>query len=374
MKKFYFVLSLFLLLLTRFTASAQSDFSISGRVTNEKGNPLKGATVFIANSQRITACNDQGYFRFDHLDAGNYQLNVTMIGYLPFSRHLPVQANFPELNIKLKVNQTRLKQVNIGGGKDRTSQYLALFTKELLGSTINADSCKILNPEVINFSTKDKNLYADADEFLIIENKRLGYRIKYLLKSFRHLQHTINTAYNGDAVFEELPGTDAQKQQWAKNRLETYRGSMMHFFRAAFTNAALQEGFIVNNIVGNNIRNTRYMIYFNSPHNGDFMPYNKSEYRAIYVEYNPKKAIRQLKKSQDSTSIQAIQKLGLTVKPPHYGSELYIFPKEATVDARGNVPTGYFTTFLIMGDWIKKRVGDQLPFEYQPPNPTLVTP
>lgn len=347
-------------------ASAQGGLSIAGKVTDDKGNPLSGATVFISNTTKITATNADGYFRFDHLDAGNYQLNVTMVGYLQFSHHFPVQTNFPELNIKLKINQTRLKQVNIGG-KDRSAQYLALFTKELLGSTINADSCKIINPEVINFSTKDKNLYADADEFLIIENKRLGYRIKYMLKSFRHLQNTINTAYDGDAVFEELPGTDAQKQQWAKNRLETYGGSMMQFFRAAFTNTALQEGFIVNNIIGNDMRYTRYMVNFNSPHNSDFMPYNKSDYRAIYVEYDPKKAIRQLKKSQDSTSIQAIQKLGLIVKPPHYESKLYLFPKEATVDARGNVPTGYFTTFLIMGDWIKKRVGDQLPFEYQPP-------
>lgn len=354
------------LLLTRFIASAQNGLSIAGRVTDEKGKPLRGATVFISNTKRITPADANGYFRFDQLNAGNYQLNVTMIGYVPFSRHLPVQTNLPELNITLKINQTKLKQVNVGS-KDRSAQYLALFTKELLGNTINADSCKIINPEVINFSTKDKNLYADADEFLIIENKRLGYRIKYLLKSFRHLQRTINTAYNGDAVFEEMPGTDAQKQQWAKNRLETYEGSMMQFFRAAFTNTALQQGFVTNFIAGIDIRNTNYLTTFDIPHDGPFVFLSNHDYRALVVEYSPKKAIKMLKKSGSASDFEAIEHLKSIVKPPHYESKIYTTQQGAFVDSRGNVPTGYFTTFLIMGDWIKKRVGDQLPFEYQPP-------
>ena len=365
MKQQYFMLSICILLLTGFKTSAQNNFSIAGRVTDEKGAPLKSATVFISGSQRITVCDEQGDFRFDHLDAGNYKLNVTMIGYLPFSHHFPVQTNFPELNIKLKINQTHLKQVNIGG-KDRSAQYLTLFFKELLGSTINADSCKILNPEVINFSTRDKNLYADADELLIIDNKRLGYRIKYLLKSFRHLQHTINTAYDGDAVFEELPGTDSQKQEWAKNRSETYTGSMMQFFRSVFTNTALQEGFITNFIAGVDVRNTNYLATFDIPHDGPFVFLSNRQYRALFVEYNPKKAIKMLSKSTGTADGIAIEHLKFTVKPPHYESKIFTTQKGASVDAAGNVPTGYFTTFLILGDWIKKRVGDQLPFEYQP--------
>ncbi|NNU33175.1 hypothetical protein HK413_01480 [Mucilaginibacter sp. S1162] len=65
---------------------------------------------------------------------------------------------------------------------------------------------------------------------MIIENKRLGYRIHYLLKDFGYSTKNNTALYHGDFSFEELPGSDDDKKKWAKNRAETYRGSFMHFY------------------------------------------------------------------------------------------------------------------------------------------------
>ena len=368
MKQLYFGVSLCILLLTGFAAFAQSGYVISGTVTDEKGHPLKSATVFLSQSQSITTSDEDGHFRFNNMDQGLYRLIVTMVGYLARTKDISLKSQSVNIKIELKLKIVELKQVNIGG-KDHRNEDISLFKKEFLGSTDNAAGCEILNPEILNFSTRNDNLYADADDFLIIENKRLGYRIKYLLKTFRHKIKTINTAYNGDAVFEELPGTEAQKQEWAKNRLETYRGSMMHFFRAVFTNTTLQEGFVVYQLHGDDIDYSSDLVRFSSPASPESFVFYK--FKGLYISYNPKKAARLLKKSDNPVYVAASAKLKSLVKIPAYESKLFLFPKEAVIDARGSVATGYFTTFLIIGDWIKKRVGDQLPFEYQPPPNTL---
>ncbi|MFD2145030.1 hypothetical protein [Mucilaginibacter antarcticus] len=101
---------------------------------------------------------------------------------------------------------------------------------------------------MINFTTKNDILIADADDFLVIENKPLGYRIRYMLKNFGYNKTTDIVLYEGETSFEQLPGTDKMKKEWASNRLKTYKGSVMHFLRSVYRNRVSQEGFIVNKL------------------------------------------------------------------------------------------------------------------------------
>jgi len=64
-----------------------------------------------------------------------------------------------------------------------------------------------------------------------------------LLKSFKSDRINDTISYQGQQVFEELPGTAAQKKKWAINRDLAYYGSAMHFLRSLYTDKLKEEGF-----------------------------------------------------------------------------------------------------------------------------------
>ncbi|MFD2873518.1 carboxypeptidase-like regulatory domain-containing protein [Mucilaginibacter ximonensis] len=367
MKTLYLTLSLCLLLLTRLTASAQDDFSISGKVTDENNTPLKSATVFISGSQKITICDDQGSFRFDHLDAGNYQLTVTMIGYFAYSQPASVTGKSTNINIKLKTKQTVLKQVNIG--KDNFDARFKTFREAFLGKTKNANDCIIVNPHVINFSTEKGLLLADADDFLIIENPNLGYRIKYLLKNFGYNAKTDVTLYDGETSFEPMKGTAKMQKKWDKNRLEAYRGSFMHFLRSVYQNTVLKEGFVINYIFGPHpigslcIYDDR-AVGFDSLVRTIDTSFVAFKFEKLLFTYDPLKArSAEVDIARYPRSVATPIVKMRTVGP--WMTIISLHANEAIIDRRGAHRD--FRDFLIEGDLAKYRVGDQLPFEYQPP-------
>ncbi|HWZ35775.1 MAG TPA: carboxypeptidase-like regulatory domain-containing protein, partial [Mucilaginibacter sp.] len=159
------------------------NYNVSGRVINKNGEPLKGATVFIGGSERIMATDENGRFNFAHVPPGSFQLSAQMIGYSPVTRAVVIKNASLTIDLKLETKAVALAQVNIGK-KSAWKRNFDLFKKEFLGQTANARQCVILNPQIINFSTKKGLLMADADDFLVIENKRLGYRVHYLLQDF----------------------------------------------------------------------------------------------------------------------------------------------------------------------------------------------
>ncbi|MFD0795522.1 TonB-dependent receptor [Mucilaginibacter litoreus] len=66
-------------LLLPYMASAQ--FSISGKVTNQTGQALPGATVSITNPSISTQTDAQGAYQLINLPAGNYTLKASYVGY-----------------------------------------------------------------------------------------------------------------------------------------------------------------------------------------------------------------------------------------------------------------------------------------------------
>ncbi|MFD2145034.1 carboxypeptidase-like regulatory domain-containing protein [Mucilaginibacter antarcticus] len=351
---------LFALFFSNATAWASAPYFIAGKVVDEKGAVVAGATVFISGSQKVTVTNDEGRFIFNSIDAGTYHLSVQMLGYNSLTQNVMVQTESVNLNLTLKVKPIVLNTVNIGGDGNWAKNY-ELFKRHFLGITPNAQHCKILNPEVISFGTQGKKLTAEADELLIIENKLLGYRIRYLLKSFNCTPAMHTASYDGDPIFEPLQGTDADSTNWAANRLNTYKGSLMHFLRAVYTNSVLQEGFIANqlyvlkNSFGNFHADPR-PVKFDTIVNVLDTSFVAAKFNSLYINYDPKKAAELATMSADSV------KKRLIMSPT--GSVLNLYLKEAVIDRRGNYVD--YRTFLLQGLWGRRGLADQLPFEYQP--------
>lgn len=257
-----------------------------------------------------------------------------------------------------------LAEVDIGHGKDHRKEYFKAFKQLFLGKSKNGRDCIIVNPEVINFTTKKGVLLADADDFLTIENPHLGYHIKYLLKSFGYDSVSGITLYTGDASFEPMHGTPKMQMDWDKNRLEAYRGSMMHFLRSVYTNTVLQEGFIINPVIGNRYSYADKQIYYDArPVRFDTLmhvidsSFISLKFGTVMFTFDPKKAASiKTNSPYPIRKIKTIDKNTTTIK---------LYAPEVIIDRTG--AHRRFTDFLIEGKLANARVGDQLPFEYQPP-------
>lgn len=365
MKRLTLILSALIILATRSATLAQSGYVIAGTVSTENNQPLKSATVFISGTQKITACDEDGHFRFNEIEQGTYQLTVTMVGYATYTQSVVIQNKSALLEIKLQPKQVILDQVNIGG-KDQWNAHFKLFREVFLGKTKNAEACQILNPKIINFSTNKGLLLADADDFLIIENPKLGYRIKYLLKNFGYNTKTDLTLYSGETSFEPMQGTPRMQKEWDRNRLEAYQGSMMHFLRSVYQNTVLKEGFLINYVYGKYLKSDQITpvvqiddrpIRFDTLVNVIDSSFISFKFKTVMFTYNPGKA------RSAKTNRPYIIRRELKIVPKTTTIKLYA--KEAIIDRRGAHHD--FRDFLVEGDLAKYRVGDQLPYEYQPP-------
>lgn len=245
-KRFVF----YLLLFSCFSplAGAQNTLSITGTVKDRTG-VLPGAAIFVSGYKMATVTNNKGEFALQKLAPGNYDLLIQMIGYVPFKKNIILEKSV-NLSLTLVENITVLNEVVIKPDPDR-AYYLSLFRDFFIGRTPNAENCKILNTHILttNFNRETNRLSISAKEFLIIENKSLGYRIKYLLEYFEYDFKSRTNYYAGYSVFEDLKGSKAKQKKWAKAREIAYNGSSEHFFKALYENKVTEEGFIINKLI-----------------------------------------------------------------------------------------------------------------------------
>ncbi|WP_285008896.1 carboxypeptidase-like regulatory domain-containing protein [Pedobacter faecalis] len=352
-----FILTLLLLSSAIFTGMAQQTFTISGFVKNSKGEPIEAATVFIDGSQSITRSGKDGGFAFKNLFPGTYQVVVNMMGYQPVKQSTNIQTISPVLDIRMADKAIILKEVVIGNNAAR-EKFMKIFIKNFIGESGNAKQCKLVNPQIIDFSTNKKIIEGVTDDFLIIDNQSLGYRIKYLLRHFRFNQATGTTSYDGQCIFEELEGSEAQKAVWQENRKLAYEGSLMHYFRAFYNNQLREEGFLtysIKNGVNPMQIDPRPVLLDQIAYRADSTFVTIELPSRMYTVFDRKKAASADRNMDKESLEQYMEKTGSIMKP---------YLKQAKIDAKGSYVD--YRSFLISGFWGRKRIGDQLPYEYQP--------
>jgi hypothetical protein len=228
-------------------ASLAQNGTISGVIVNENTKaPIPRASVFLSNSSVGTATADDGSFSLRGIRPGQYTLVVTVLGFETYSKTVLVSREPIKLNILVTAKPLMLREVVISSSADWKRNFAA-FKKEFIGTDENAKSCTIVNPHILNltYNPTKQLLHADADEFLVVENKSLGYRVKYLLDDFKIDKISNIISRQGQQVFEELPGSASQKKKWHQKREEAYYGSAMHFYRALYTEKLIPDGFVI---------------------------------------------------------------------------------------------------------------------------------
>src|SRR6185503_617075 len=245
------MLKLFVILCVLFPMTCFGQFTISGRVLNKADkNPVASASVFLNNTMAGTRTADNGSFSLTNVKSGQYDLVVSIIGFETYHATVTVNADVNVHDIEMAPKAIALREVKIIPDAEK-ARLFAKFKSLFLGSSPYADECKIINPDVIDidYDKPTRTLTASSSDFIEIENKALGYKIKYLLTSFTNDDREHMLYFEGSTLFEELKGSKHQQRGWKKNRLDAYKGSSMHFLRSLLTSDLYKQGFKVLRLV-----------------------------------------------------------------------------------------------------------------------------
>jgi TonB-linked SusC/RagA family outer membrane protein len=113
-------------------AQAQQQATLTGRVTNEGGEPLDGATVFIAELNTGGLTNAQGRYSIvipgGRISGQQVTVQARYIGYTATSTRITLTAGTIETNFALKQDINRLSQVVVTGVTGATEVKKLAFT------------------------------------------------------------------------------------------------------------------------------------------------------------------------------------------------------------------------------------------------------
>lgn len=242
------VLVLFLLL--HFGVFAQTG-SINGKVQQmDTKAPMGKVSIFLSNSSYGTVSSDDGKFELAGVKPGQYTLVATSVGFDEFSQTVQVGKQPITILIELLPRVTQLHDVVVTTPADWKRNY-AQFEKDFIGDTPEAKECKVANPHDVTliYHGKKQTLQAWSDEFIVVENRWLGYKVKFLLKDFTDDGLANIISWQGNVLFEDLPGSEAQKKKWKERRDDAYYGSSKQFLRDLYLNKYQQDGFIMYKLV-----------------------------------------------------------------------------------------------------------------------------
>ncbi|HEU4574506.1 MAG TPA: TonB-dependent receptor [Chitinophagaceae bacterium] len=109
-------ISLLLSLVIFFFLNATAQVTIKGKVKDNKGNPLPGASVSIKDSYDGASVDSSGHFSFTTTEKGQQLLVITNIGYKSFEQAISIAQQPIEINAVLKEELSELKAVTVISG------------------------------------------------------------------------------------------------------------------------------------------------------------------------------------------------------------------------------------------------------------------
>jgi len=247
-------------------SQSNKKFSVKGRVVDAKTDePLFYADVFLANTSIGTATDKNGEFLLEQVPQGRYELIVSHIGYklIKTEINLTPEEKIKVVNFKLVQELINAPEIEVVAKRDPDwDNKLKIFTQYFLGSSKSGEQCVINNPEVLDFQKgKDVYLTAKADEPLIIINKYLGYKIRYILDDF-YINKEGQVGFTGSAFFKEIKSKNrADSLMIARRREQTYKGSLAHFLRSVINKNVEEQGFEVDTLTASPFKE-KYVDYY----------------------------------------------------------------------------------------------------------------
>ena len=353
-------------------AQDTSRVRITGRVIDDSTNvPIVNANVFIANSMIGTSSDTSGYFALRNVQAGFYELVASCVGYAMSTVKLqlvPGADQLVEMRLVPKVLIVDVVEVT-AREPEAWKEDLKTFEKLLLGSTKEASECRIVNPEVLDFSTDPTGHFrARTDHEVTIENLATGYRLHMSLGAFNFDGRWLSSEYK--IRYEEIQPLDPDvRSKWATRRADVYVGSLHHFLVSLVNGDLADDGFAMYDaeslvkVMGDSplYELKRYDILKQSSPNAWTMNFRKY----LVVTYDRKHIA--LEGGEPGPEPRrwdrsAPRMGGRSTRPM---LSILSLPKgPVLVDSHGQIL--YQLALKVSGDWAKEGLASQLPLEFQP--------
>jgi hypothetical protein len=327
--------------------------------------PVYFANVFLANTTIGTATTPEGQFELKKISPGSYHLVIHHIAYETKIIKIDLLTEKQlGLVVELMPRVISGEAVEIVGRREKAwLKHLKTFQTALLGQTVNADLCEILNPEVLDFRLEKGWLVADSDSILCLKNHALGYELEFVLGEFRCTSE--QKKYTIYPVFKLMQSADDEdRERWQKNRETTYLGSFRHLIRSFYDKTLGEEGFELYDVkmVGKKVITWGATDRIKEPQElvqPSIFPGLKELHlkgHLMVLSHDiPRKTDLFLGEARLSNFIQ------LEFFEPSF---VTMNVESALIDARGNVHTP--SSFSISGYWSDYGVADLLPFDYFP--------
>ncbi|MCW3089035.1 MAG: hypothetical protein JWP81_104 [Ferruginibacter sp.] len=351
------------------TAISQTNFIITGKVIDGvTKSPMQAASVFAQNTTNGTATDVNGNFTL-RLLSGGYNVVVTFTGYETVSRRISTSdATDQNIVIELKQKEMAMEDVVVKASnevKDGWEKYGDFFIENFLGKTANSKACTITNKEVLKFYfyKKRNRLKVLATSPIEMENRALGYKLKYTLDSFTHEYGTQSGIYTGYPLFEEMQsGDESQKAAWQANRLKAYKGSMLHFMRSVYNKKLKEEGFEIQFVAKRNDLETviRLTDFYGA------LNYDKDDSTQLVniVPNQPDMAVLYSKEKPDPDYSAANEDA-----PKDFELSVITITADESIAIEQN---GYFfdqNDITITGYWSWDKIADMVPYDFYPSPP-----
>ncbi|MFD2527312.1 carboxypeptidase-like regulatory domain-containing protein [Flavihumibacter stibioxidans] len=110
-----------LFLLSALAGSLMSQVSVSGKLLDNRGKPVPGASISIKDSYDGATSDSAGLFRFSTGETGQKLLVITCIGYHPLEKLIELNGQPVALNLVLREEPNELKAVVVTAGSFEAS-------------------------------------------------------------------------------------------------------------------------------------------------------------------------------------------------------------------------------------------------------------
>lgn len=295
--------------------------------------PIEGAYIYTDRTFSCTRSDINGNFESDNTTFSSMPLTISSSGY--YSVTLPDLSLVDSIKVYLvpKGQTSGKQQVTTETDKRIRKENMEIFSGSLLGVTINARDCEILNGDDIIFkgSSDSDTLEAISSVPLLISNKSLGYNIIYFLDDFQYIKTANSFSLNGKGIFRE-EFSDRNISYYEKRRKTSYLGSKMQFVRSLWEDSLASTGFVVQDSSGADVDISHLIIQTDNLGTGTHLKYLRNT-NNLSVVYLP-----------DS------KKSGLIISKEYVG-----FDKSGFIEKSNIIWQGYFSS---------EGLADWLPYDY----------